>query len=231
MQAVPGKKTPNTKNNLPVRPLKLWADTSRTEDIRIEIIPLIDVIFSILIFFILSAVGYSRQQAINLDLPKANTGTAQMQEMLIVSLDDFGQVYVEQDSVVTRNDLYQRINQYHQNNPAGLMVLQASASASYDEVIQVLDVLREVGGDRVALATLPKAGTVPAPIETTPAPPTMPSSPNTELSPPPGLPSPGGTEGIPQQELQQELPMTPPGTEGTPSQELPMTPPGEGSDE
>jgi biopolymer transport protein ExbD len=185
MEAIPGKKTYNsTKTNLPVRPMKLWTDTSRTEDVRIEIIPLIDVIFCILTFFILAAVGYSRQQAINLDLPTAETGTPQMQEMLIVSLDDFGQVYVEQDRVTTRNELYQNINQYHQENPGGLMVLQASASASYDEVIQVLDVLREVGGDRVALATLPKQGGTPT--ETTPAPATIPN-----------LPSPGATEDNP----------------------------------
>lgn len=177
MEAIPGKKTYNaTPVNLPVRPLKLWTDTSRAEDVRIEIIPLIDVIFCILTFFILAAVGYSRQQAINLDLPKAETGTPQMREMLIVSLDDFGQVYVEQNRVTTRSELYKDINQYHRNNPTGLMVLQASAGASYDEVIQVLDVLRQVGGDRVALATLPKQGE--APPEVTPAPATLPTSPS-----------------------------------------------------
>ncbi|MFW6360073.1 MAG: ExbD/TolR family protein, partial [Chroococcales cyanobacterium] len=138
--------------------MKLWLDTSKGEEVRIEIIPLIDVIFCILTFFILAAVGFSRQQAIGLNLPKANTGTAQMQEMLIVSLDDFGQVYVEKEPVSTRQQLYEAIQNYHQFNPAGLMVLHASRSASYDEVIQVLDILREVGGDRVALATLPGGG-------------------------------------------------------------------------
>jgi len=56
---------------------------------------LIDVIFCILTFFILGAVGLSRQQAISLDLPKASTATTPMREMLVVSLDDFGQLYVE----------------------------------------------------------------------------------------------------------------------------------------
>jgi biopolymer transport protein ExbD len=179
MEAIPGKKTYNaTQGNLPVRPLKLWTDTSRAEDVRIEIIPLIDVIFCILTFFILAAVGYSRQQAINLDLPKADTGTPQMREMLIVSLDDFGQVYVEQNRVTTRSELYKDINQYHRSNPTGLMVLQASAGASYDEVIQVLDVLRQVGGDRVALATLPKQGETPNEVTPAPSPLELPSPSN-----------------------------------------------------
>ncbi|MGK7878368.1 MAG: ExbD/TolR family protein [Xenococcaceae cyanobacterium] len=135
------------------RPMKLWQDDSNSQEVRIEIIPLIDVIFCILTFFILAAVGFSRQQAISLDLPKASTGKPQMREMLVVSLDDFAQVYVEQQ-VVTRNQLYQAIKNYHQFNPNGLMVLHASRNASYNEVIEVLDMLREVGGERVALATL-----------------------------------------------------------------------------
>ena len=136
------------------RPLKLWQDSSSQQEVRIEILPMIDVIFCILTFFILGAVGLSRQQAISLDLPKAGSGTPQMREMLVVSLDDFGQVYVEKQ-LVSRNQLFNQIKSYHQLNPQGLMVLHASRNASYNEVIQVLDMLREVGGDRVALATLP----------------------------------------------------------------------------
>ncbi len=148
---------PKTKKHQPhvhSRPLKLWQDTSHNQEVRIEMLPMIDVIFCILTFFILGAVGLSRQQAMSLDLPKASTGTPQMREMLVVSLDDFGQVYVEKQ-LVTRNQLFDAIKNYHQFNPNGLMVLHASGNASYNEVVQVLDMLKQVGGDRVALATLP----------------------------------------------------------------------------
>jgi biopolymer transport protein ExbD len=139
---------------LPVRPIKLWQDDSKNQEVRIDIVPLIDVIFCILTFFILAAVGLSRQQAISLDLPKANTGKPQMREMLVISLDDVGQVYVEQE-LVSKNRLYETLTDYHKQNPSGLTVLYASRSANYNEVVQVLDMLRQVGGDRVALATLP----------------------------------------------------------------------------
>lgn len=148
----PQKKSPSS--SVYSRPLKLWQDASSPHEVRIEILPMIDVIFCILTFFILGAVGLSRQQAISLDLPKAGSGTPQMREMLVVSLDDFGQVYVEKQ-LVTRNQLFNQIKSYHQLNPQGLMVLHASRNATYNEVIQLLDMLREVGGDRVALATLP----------------------------------------------------------------------------
>lgn len=123
-------------------------------DIRVEIIPLIDVIFCILTFFILAALNLTRQQAINLDLPKASTGVAQRREMLVVSIDPIGQTYVEKQPV-NRDQLYSLLTNYTRSQPNGLIVLNASPLVSYNEVIQVLDLLRSVGGERVALATQP----------------------------------------------------------------------------
>jgi len=123
-------------------------------EVRIEIIPLIDVIFCILTFFILAALGLTRQQAINLDLPRASTGAPQTREMLVVSVDQVGQTYVEKEPV-TRDQLKGILLNYRRSQPGGVMVLNASQLVSYNEVIQVLDLLRSVGGDRVALATQP----------------------------------------------------------------------------
>lgn len=134
------------------------------EDVRIEIIPLIDVIFSILTFFILSAVGLTRQQAIDLDLPNANTASplppqglgaeAIQRDRLYVSVDAIGQIYLDQQPV-SLDLLYDVLLQHRQISPQGLIVLYASRDARYEDVVQVLDLLRSVGGDRVALATLP----------------------------------------------------------------------------
>jgi biopolymer transport protein ExbD len=148
------KKVPSTLGPLAPRPLRLRLDT-QGEDVRVEVVPLIDVIFCILTFFILAAVGFSRQQAISIDLPKASSGTAQGREILVVSLNDRGQVFVEQQPVVTKDQFLQRLQDYRKQNPNGLMALYASTNATYNEVVQVLDLLRQVGGDRVALATLP----------------------------------------------------------------------------
>jgi biopolymer transport protein ExbD len=136
-----------------------------SQDVRLEIIPLIDVIFCILTFFILAAVGLTRQQAISLDLPSAQTGQALPGQMgqgidrLFVSVDGLGQVYLDQQPV-TLDLLYDVLLQFHQVNPSGLMVLYASRDARYEDVVAVLDLLRSVGGDRVALATLPADATL-----------------------------------------------------------------------
>jgi biopolymer transport protein ExbD len=146
--------------------MKINLDTP-AEEARIELVPLIDVIFCILTFFLLAALQLTRQQAINVDLPKAKTGQTQMREMLIVSIDDFGQTYIDQ-LPVNYQQLDRVLKSFQTQNPAGLMVLYAPQNARYAKVVEVLDKLREVGGDRVALATLPSSASSPLPSPSLP---------------------------------------------------------------
>ena len=160
--------------------MKIHLDTP-AEEARIELVPLIDVIFCILTFFLLAALQLTRQQSINVDLPKAKTGQTQMREMLIVSIDDFGQTYIDQ-LPVNYQQLDRVLKSFQTKNPAGLTVLYAPQNAKYAKVVEVLDKLREVGGDRVALATLPSSASSPQP---------NPSLPNS------GIPGAGGNFGQP----------------------------------
>ena len=129
------------------------------EEVQIQIIPLLDVIFCILTFFILAALQFTRQQAINVDLPKASTGRgsavtqATASQILPVSIDALGQTYVEKQAV-KREQLAEILKNYVNQNPNGVLVLNASRSATYNDVIETLDLLRQVGGDRVSLGII-----------------------------------------------------------------------------
>ncbi|MBE9063740.1 biopolymer transporter ExbD [cf. Phormidesmis sp. LEGE 11477] len=130
---------------------------NRESDVQINILPMIDVIFCILTFFILAAVGLTRQQVIDLALPSVDNsvplvGTSS--DRLYVSIDSIGQIYID-TTPVQLQDLYSRLLEHQRTAPTGTIVLYASSSARYESVIKVLDLLRSVGGDRVALATLP----------------------------------------------------------------------------
>ena len=181
--------------------MKINLDSPADEG-RIELLPLIDVVFCILTFFILAALQLTRQQAINVDLPKASTGETQMQKMLIVGINPQGQTYLDQQQVNTEQ-LQKELKDFLRWNPSGLVVLYAPKEARYNDVVQVLDKLRAIGGDRVALATLPSS--VELPTDTVPNNPTsngdnlfLPSDPSDPSSPPPPpnlfLPSPTPSE-------------------------------------
>ena len=152
---------------------------SPIEEVQIQIIPLLDVIFCILTFFLLAALQFTRQQAINVDLPKASTGApTRFQSRLIVTLDSAGQVFVEKNPVAL-DQLSDTLRTYFQANPLGTVILNASRTSSYNDVVQLLDVMRQVGGDRVALATI--AGSLDRPAGSTLSPATIPTTPYTSI--------------------------------------------------
>lgn len=140
--------------------MKLDIDEQQS-DIQIELLPLVDVVFCILTFFILAAVG-SRQQAISLDLPNASTASTLPpaalttgRDRLYVSVDPIGRIYLDQDPILEQN-LLGLVDDFYNGNPEGIVVLYAAKDSRYDDVVRVLDILRTVGGNRVALATLPE---------------------------------------------------------------------------
>lgn len=148
--------------------MKIHLDTSG-DNTRIEIIPLIDVVFCILIFFILAALQLTRQQNISVDLPTAKTATLQTAQTLIVTVDALGKIYVDEEAI-PESQLYLILEGYRRTNPAGLMLLYADRNAIYNDVISILDMMRSVGGDRVALATLPPNSDGTPALGETPAP-------------------------------------------------------------
>ena len=179
------------------------------EEVQIQIIPLIDVVFCILTFFLLAALQFTRQQAINIDLPKANTGTSPTSSLqpnsniLPVTIDAIGQTYVERQPV-RRDQLAEILRKYVQENPNGVLVLNASRTATYNDVIDTLDLLRQVGGDRVSLGIIP-GPSQPSTNSSLPVIPSFPVNPGTNAVPN-NAPVPGNN---PEGNLKPNFPLTP----------------------
>ncbi|MBW4669627.1 MAG: biopolymer transporter ExbD [Cyanomargarita calcarea GSE-NOS-MK-12-04C] len=199
------------------------------EEVQVQIIPLIDVIFCILTFFLLASLQFTRQQAINIDLPKANSGTTaaaatsqQPGGQLLVTLDAVGQIYVEKQPI-QQQQLEQSLRNYIQQNPNGVLVLNASRSATYNDVIQALDTLRRVGGDRVALGIIPGPSQQPinSPFPTIPNFPINPGAPGTAPSVPINPPNPNFN--LPGTTNQVPLPVVP-NQPSTPEGVVPVNP-------
>ncbi|MEH1908808.1 ExbD/TolR family protein [Nostoc sp.] len=156
------------------------------EEVQVQIIPLIDVIFCILTFFLLAALQFTRQQAINVDLPKASpssvSGITSQSGSLIVTIDAVGNTYIEKQPV-KREDLRQSLKQYLQQNPSAIVVLNASRTATYNDVIETLDLLRQVGGDRVSLGIIPGPSEPPTNSLKEPAVPSFPINPGAATVP------------------------------------------------
>lgn len=132
--------------------MKTFIENEEAE-IQVELIPLLDVVFCLLAVFILGTVGLSRPEGINLNLPKAETGTPQFSSKFRVQVGILGELLAN-NQPVNQTQLKQLVSRYLQTTPQGVVILKADGGATYDQVITVLDVLRSVGGERVALETV-----------------------------------------------------------------------------
>lgn len=120
---------------------------------EINLVPMMDVIMTILTFFIIVSMTLTNFQSVDVALPTAQSGVNRERpiEPMIVGLNQQQQILL-QGSPATREQLAQAIQNYLAQNPKGSVVLKADQRLPYQQVIQVLATLKEVGGDRVSLA-------------------------------------------------------------------------------
>ncbi len=135
-------------------PLKSRFRASKSQMPEINLVPMMDVLMTILTFFIIISMTLTAQQrSVNIDLPSTNAGANDVNapDPLIIGLTRQGQIAIA-DKLVTEAQLNQQMQTYLQTNPQGAVVLKADKKLPYEQVIQVLGKMRNVGGDRVSLA-------------------------------------------------------------------------------
>lgn len=120
---------------------------------EINLVPMMDVIMTILVFFILVSMTLTGSKSVDATLPSTDKGvnTKPAPDPLVIGMTRSGQVEINR-ATVTEAQIAQQVTAYFQRNPQGAIVLKADKSLSYEKVVQTLGVLRDVGGDRVSLA-------------------------------------------------------------------------------
>ncbi|MDX2098449.1 MAG: biopolymer transporter ExbD [Leptolyngbyaceae cyanobacterium bins.59] len=131
---------------------KTRARTSSMPDVNL--IPMLDVILTILTFFIVITMTLGGQQAVNITLPTnagVGAGEVAVPESMIVGLDLQSQMTIA-GQPIQEAELIQRIRAYLAQNPQGAVILRADRKIAYEEVARVLGIMRSAGGERVSLA-------------------------------------------------------------------------------
>lgn len=117
---------------------------------RIEIIPLIDVTFLLLVFFIYLSMSMSIDRGIPLRLPLAETARVQRLDALKVSVDKGGRIYVNQ-TPVTLESLADVLRKEMRTKIADRVSLRGDRAVTYQLVMDVLDRIRQAGIGKVTL--------------------------------------------------------------------------------
>jgi biopolymer transport protein ExbD len=121
---------------------------------RLEITNAIDIMFFMLIFFMLFTTFHSQQTGMDVKLPQAETGEATAVEDFIISVDADRQLYW-QGQPIALAELESMIKMQLQENPQSRFIVQADRTIQYDDLVKVLDRARLAGGTQVALAVQP----------------------------------------------------------------------------
>ena len=127
---------------------------SYEKDIQINILPMIDIIFVILSFFIISSLYLVKLESIPLDLPKAETSNNELNDPIIVSMDIEGKIYINKnysDKKSFEFDLKKLISKQDKN----FVLIRADKEIRYGEFIFVLDILRKYKNLKIAVSTEP----------------------------------------------------------------------------
>lgn len=127
-------------------------DRPRRRKARIEMIPLIDVIFLLLVTFILFSMTMTVHKGLRLDLPGAASATVEREAVLVVSISAAGDIFLEGEPL-ERTDLANRAAGLHRRFPDRRVMISGDRKASYETVLFVMDALRSAGISNVTLET------------------------------------------------------------------------------
>lgn len=121
---------------------------------RIEIIPLIDIVFFLLATFVMVSLSMVKNQGVDVNLPSAATGTRQVKnnQYTAVSVTEKGEIFLNKEKV-TLAELPARLAQLKQTSKDPTILLNADDKASYGRAVTVLDAIRKTGIKKVALET------------------------------------------------------------------------------
>ncbi|NJL20092.1 MAG: biopolymer transporter ExbD [Leptolyngbyaceae cyanobacterium SM1_3_5] len=120
---------------------------------EVNLVPMMDVVMAILTFFIIVSMTLTSQQSVNVTLPSAESGasTTDLPDPFVVGLNQQRQIILNSQPA-TEAQLLQQMQAYLAGNREGVIILKADKGLAYQEVVQLLGKMRDVGGDRVSLA-------------------------------------------------------------------------------
>ncbi|MFU8816159.1 MAG: ExbD/TolR family protein [Pseudomonadales bacterium] len=125
---------------------------SRTdEESDINLTPMLDVVFIMLIFFIVTAT-FIKQTGIDVLRPDAQSAEQKPTVSVLVAIGPNGEIWIDNKNV-DEATLRAHIERLHSENPKGGLVIQADRAAKYEKLTAVLNAARAAGMSQVAIST------------------------------------------------------------------------------
>ena len=120
------------------------------EESEINITPMLDVVFIMLIFFIVTAT-FVKEAGIEVNRPDAATATKAEKANILIAIGPNNDIWIDRRMIDIRS-VRPNIERLHAENPQGSVVIQADKESKTDTLIQVMDAARQAGVFNVSIA-------------------------------------------------------------------------------
>ena len=121
---------------------------------EINMLPMIDVIFAILSFFIISSLYLTKVETIPLNLPKASSSKKEDQKSINLSIDSQSRIYINKELIEISN-IKQKIGSLS-SDELSLVIIRGDKEVNYGKIVEVLDIVRNIKNIKIAISTEPK---------------------------------------------------------------------------
>jgi len=133
------------------------ARRGKKKSARIEIIPLIDIIFFLLATFIMVSLSMSKNQGVQVALPIASSAQSlgdnqEMEKAVTLSVNDKGEVFFNKDKILI-TQLPLRLQTYKMTSKDPKVIINSDGAADFKFVVAVLDEVRKIGIAKVGINT------------------------------------------------------------------------------
>ena len=122
------------------------------EDDEINMTPMLDIVFIMLIFFIVTST-FVKESGIDVNRPGAVTAERKEQASILVAINDAGQIWIDK-RVVDARAVRANIERLRAENPQGSVVIQADKNSRNGVLVQVMDAARQAGVENVSIAAI-----------------------------------------------------------------------------
>lgn len=120
--------------------------------LAINVVPLIDVMFALLTFFMVSTLSLTRSEGLQVNLPQASTAKAQPSAPITVTINAQGQLALNRKAIQLEA-LDGEVRQLVKPNQEVLVIVNADQAVNHGQVVAVMDRLRQIPGTSLAIAT------------------------------------------------------------------------------
>lgn len=121
------------------------------EESPVDLTPMLDVVFIMLIFFIVTA-SFVKETGIEVNRPEAQTAETKDNASILVAINDNNEIWIDRRRIDIRS-VRANIERLHAENPQGAVVVQADNNANVRTLTAVVDAARDAGVFDVSVAT------------------------------------------------------------------------------